>query len=193
MRRRRPRWAAPLAGALAATSVVAAGAGGIALLGGDDDAPRRAGLIERRVDAVAGPLAAPFRLQVPKGWVVREKAEPGWDGRTPMVSLGRGDGSGSVKLRVGGRLEPNLPRLRSILREQIPARVQGARVMSSREVEVSAGNALLTLWVHPTTGRIRSSLVVPAGRRSYVLDGTVEAGADQTALEVAAIFSSFQS
>jgi microcompartment protein CcmK/EutM len=184
---------APLAGAVAVAALIGSGAGGVALLNDGDGASRPSTAARGPVDAVAGPAVAPFRLPVPNGWAVREKARPGWDGQTPMVSLRRGDGTGSVRLRVSGKLEPSLGQLRSVLRSQIPARVDGARVVTSREVQLGGGKALLTLWIDPRSAQVQSNLVVPAGPRSYVLDAAVAPGADDTAREVGSIFSAFRS
>lgn len=173
---------------------VAAGAGGVSLLTGGDDEPRRAAPLVAKTgtEAVAGPDAAPFRLVFPERWDVREQADERSEPGSSVVSLRRADGTGALSLRVGGRLATGLERMSTELKQGLRERLPQARVVTSRVVEVVSGDALLTLWVDTRSGRVQSNLVVPDGERSYVLDAVVAGGADAAARDVAAIFTSFR-
>lgn len=172
---------------------VAAGAGGVSLLTGDDDEPRRPALVGKTgTEAVTGPDAAPFRLVFPDRWDVREQADERSKPGSSVVSLRRADGTGALSLRVGGRLSSGLETMRTELREGLRERLPQARLVTSRIVEVVSGDALLTLWIDTRSGRVQSNLVVPDGERSYVLDAVVAGRADAAARDVAAIFSSFR-
>jgi hypothetical protein len=181
---------------LGAAAVLAAALPASLLLGGgDDDGKRAASAPSRAVEpaarfvrSVTGPRSAPFALSYQRGWERITARDLG----DATVGIKRRDGRGAVTLSVGGRLDADgLARVGAELRGELAKRFDDLSHVNSRVVDVAAGQALYTSWVREEKGVVQSSLVVPDGGRTYLLDAMVIGTAGDVATEVGTIFQAF--
>jgi hypothetical protein len=179
--------ASVLAVAAIVALVVVVGGGG----GGDDPPVRgkaREGTFAR---ALVGPESAPFALYYQRTWEQIERDE--LDGGEVAAGIRRRDHRGAVTVSVGGPLEPGgMRRLSSKLRSELKKRFDDLQFVSSKTVRTSSGTALYTSWVRRGSGSVQANLVVPDGRRTYLLDATVQGTAREAAVEVGTIFQGFR-
>jgi hypothetical protein len=160
--------------------------------GGSDD--RRAGGKARQgtfARALVGPESAPFALYYQRSWEQIQRDE--LDGAEVAAGIRRRDHRGAITVSVGGPLERGgMRRLSSKLRGELKQRFRDLEFVSSKTVRTSSGTALYTSWVRRGSGAVQANLVVPDGRRTYLLDATVQGTAREAAVEVGTIFQGFR-
>jgi hypothetical protein len=160
--------------------------GVITLTGDDEDSDSGGGRT-----TLSGPAENQFTLQVPDGW-----SEVGADQREalpgdPLMVLQRDEQQGLVVVNVqNGRVKNFDAQVRTLDRSLKKA-IPDFKKVGARIVDVKAGKALLYSYARQERGTASTILVVPAGDRSYSLNGTVPAGENDAAREMGAILLSF--
>jgi hypothetical protein len=160
--------------------------GVITLTGGDDDGDTGSGT----TTTVTGPDEA-FTLQVPAGWTTVSadelQAVPG----KPLAVLRRDDQKGLVVVNVQpGKVKDFDAQVRTLDR-RLGKAIPDFQKVGARVVDVKAGKALLYSYARRERGTAHTLLVVPAGDRSYSVNGAVPAGENEAAREMGSILLSF--
>ena len=166
--------------------VVAIVIGVITLTSGDEDRDSSRGRT-----TLTGPAQNEFTLQVPDGW-----SEVGTDQREalpgdPLMVLQRDEQQGLVVVNVQEGKVKNFDAQVRTLDRSLEKAIPDFKKVGARIVEVKAGKALLYSYARQERGTASTILVVPAGDRSYSLNGTVPAGENDAAREMGAILLSF--
>jgi hypothetical protein len=156
----------------------------VLVLGGDGEGGGGDGGSVSR-DATAGVPA--FELKYPSTW---ERVEPpaADGGDQPDIALERKGGDGLLLLRLRGPVVGDLDEMARDLHRDLARDFEGYRHIDSGTVETKAGTSMLVSWADTETGRQHSTLLVPAGRRSFILDAATPVGAEK----VAAMFARFE-
>jgi hypothetical protein len=105
--------------------------------------------------------------------------------------LRRDDQKGLVVVNVQPGKVKNFDRQVTTLDRRLGKAIPDFRKVGARVVEVEAGKALLYSYARPKRGTAHTLLVVPAGDRSYTVNGAVPAGENDAAREMGAILLSF--
>jgi len=159
--------------------------GVIALTGGDDDDSSSGG-----TTTLTGPDNE-FTLQIPDGWsevaADQREALPG----DPLMVVQRDEQKGLVVVNVQPGKVKNFDAQVRTLDRSLKKAIPDFKKVGARVVEVKAGKALLYSYARQERGTASTILVVPAGDRSYSLNGTVPAGEKDAAREMGAILLSF--
>jgi hypothetical protein len=161
--------------------------------GGGDDGRTPAAVKPKPTfaSALVGPPRAPFALYYQRSWEKASASE--LEGKGIAAALHRRDRLGAVTVSVAGPLvRGGVERLGADLRRELRQRFRDLEFVTSKKVRVAGGTALYTSWVRRGTGRVQSNLVVPDGRRTYLLDATVSGTARQAAVEVGTMFQAFR-
>jgi hypothetical protein len=160
--------------------------GVITLTGGDDDGDTGSGT----TTTVTGPDEA-FTLQVPAGWTAVSadelQAVPG----KPLAVLRRDDQKGLVVVNVQPGKVKNFDAQVRTLDRRLGKAIPDFQKVGARVVDVKAGKALLYSYARRERGTAHTLLVVPAGDRSYSVNGAVPAGENDAAREMGSILLSF--
>jgi hypothetical protein len=168
-------------------AIVAAVVIGVIALTGDDDSDSGGG----STTTVSGPADNEFTLQVPDGWTEvaadQRQAVPG----EPLMVLQRDDQTGLVVVNVQQGKVKNFDAQVRTLDRRLEKAIPDFEKVGARIVEVKAGKALLYSYARKERGTAHSLLVVPAGDKSYSLNGAVPAGENDAAREMGAILLSF--
>jgi hypothetical protein len=167
---------------LAALLLVAAGAFLLVkALGGDDKAGRLTGTSN---DA--------FTLSYPSSWRPLSSQELGKLPNHPLAVVRRKDGKGFVILRKAKRAPQNFGTFSADLSKALDKRIPDFQQRSAKVVKISAGKAFFFSYIRKTKGTVNTVVVVPAGKRSYVLNTVSRGGAEDVARQVARIILSFK-
>ena len=168
-------------------AIVAAVVIGVIALTGDDDSDNGGG----STTTVSGPADNEFTLQVPDGWTEvaadQRQAVPG----EPLMVLQRDDQTGLVVVNVQQGKVKNFDAQVRTLDRRLKKAIPDFEKVGARIVEVKAGKALLYSYARKERGTAHSLLVVPAGDKSYSVNGAVPAGENDAAREMGAILLSF--
>ena len=157
----------------------------LALTGGDDDGAGGG------TTTVNGPAGNEFTLETPAGWTaVSEDQRQAVPGR-PLAVLRRDDQKGLVVVNVQPGKVNNFDKQVTTLDRRLGKAIPDFRKVGARIVDVKAGKALLYSYAREKRGTAHTLLVVPAGDRSYSVNGAVPAGEDDAAREMGAILLSF--
>jgi hypothetical protein len=168
--------------AFAALLLIAAGVlVAVKLLGSDDDKAGKA--TESSNDA--------FTLSYPQTWRPLSGAElrklPGH----PLAVVRRNDGKGFVMLRREGRAPKSFSAFSAGLTKALDKRVPDFQKRSAKIIKVRAGKAFYFSYIRTGKGTVHTVVVVPAGKRSYLLN-TVSRGGAEVARQVARVILSFE-
>lgn len=170
--------------------VIAAVVFAVLALTGDDD-----GGDDKDAEAttltVEGPAGDEFTLEAPAGWTaVSEEQRQALPGR-PLTVLRRDDQQGLVIVNVQAGRVSNFDKQVETLDRRLNRAIPDFRKVTARIVRVKSGRALLYSYARGRRGTAHTLLVVPAGDRSYTINGTVPAGASDAARELGRILLSF--
>ncbi len=171
---------------MAFVAIIAAVVIGVIALTGDDDGDTGGG-----TTTVTGPAGDEFTLQAPAGWTAvaadQRQAVPG----DPLAVLRRDDHKGLVVVNVQPGKVKNFDTQVRTLDRRLEKAIPDFQKVGARIVEVKAGKALLYSYARRERGTAHTLLVVPAGDRSYTVNGAVPAGENDAAREMGAILLSF--
>jgi len=172
---------------VAFAAIIAAVVIGVVALTGDDDSDTGGAT----TTTVTGPAGNEFTLQVPAGWTaVAADQREGLPG-DPLVVLRRDEQKGLVVVNVQPGKVKNFDTQVKTLDRRLEKAIPDFQKVGARIVEVKAGKALLYSYARRERGTAHTLLVVPAGDRSYSVNGAVPAGEDDAAREMGAILLSF--
>lgn len=163
----------------------------LALTGDDDSDSDNKGDSGATTVTVQGPAGDEFKLEAPAGWTaVSDEQRQALPGR-PLSVLRRDDQQGLVIVNVQAGRVRNFDKQVKTLDRRLNRAIPDFRKVGARIVRVKSGRALLYSYARSKRGTAHTLLVVPAGNRSYTLNGTVPAGANDAARELGAILLSF--
>ena len=186
MRKRLPVLAALLGGAAIALVV-------LLLASGDGDAQddRPVASVLQGGSRLDGPQDA-FSLRYPKGWRRLTAADLGGKGDRPLSALRRGDGSATVMVQQGGRLEQGIDAIAPGLTRSLARSVKDFRFVRSSTIELPAGRAVSYTFVRTKSRRVQNLVVVPGKARTFTINSVMGGDAKGAAQELAAIVKSFE-
>ena len=165
----------------------------LALTGGDDsddDGGSGSGPGSTTV-TVPGPAGDEFTLEAPAGWTaVTDEQRQALPGR-PLSVLRRDDQQGLVVVNVQAGRVRNFDKQVKTLDRRLDKAIPDFRKVGARIVRVKSGRALLYSYARSKRGTAHTLLVIPAGNRTYTVNGTVPAGANDAARELGKILLSF--
>ena len=171
---------------MALVAIIAAVVIAVIALTGDDDGGTGGG-----TTTVNGPADNEFTLQVPAGWTAvsadQLEAVPG----KPLAVVRREDKKGLVVVNVQPGKVKNFDAQVRTLDRRLGKAIPDFQKVGARVVDVKAGKALLYSYARRERGTAHTLLVVPAGDRSYSVNGAVPAGEDDAAREMGSILLSF--
>lgn len=167
--------------AVIAAAVVAV----LSLTGGDDDGAGGG------TTTVNGPAGNEFTLETPVGWTAVAEDQRGAVPGDPLAVLRRDDQKGLVVVNVQQGKVKNFDAQVKTLDRRLEKAIPDFQKVGARIVDVEAGKALLYSYAREKRGTAHTLLVVPAGDRSYSVNGAVPAGEDDAAREMGAILLSF--
>lgn len=164
----------------------------LALTGDDDDDDGAGnGGAEATTLTVEGPAGDEFTLEAPPGWTaVSDEQRQALAGQ-PVTVLRRDDQQGLVIVNVQAGQVKNFDKQVKALDRRLKKAIPDFRKVGARVVRVKSGRALLYSYARSRRGTAHTLLVVPAGDRSYTINGTVPAGANDAAREMGQILLSF--
>lgn len=139
-----------------------------------------------------GPPPQPFALRYPSAWeVVKGDQLQSLSGR-PLAVLHKKGGRASIVIFREGPVTQSLRRLAHDLARTLKKRSKGFQQLSSRIVKVHAGRALYYSYlVSRKPNIVNSIMLVPAGRRSYLIKVQAARGDKTAGGEIGKILSSF--
>jgi hypothetical protein len=173
---------------VAFVAVIAAVVIGVIALTGDDDSDTGGG----GTTTVTGPTDNEFTLQVPGGWTaVAADQLQGLPG-DPLAVVRRDEQKGLVVVNVQPGKVKNFDTQVKTLDRRLGRAIPDFQKVGARIVEVKAGKALLYSYARRERGTAHTLLVVPAGDRSYSVNGAVPAGENDAAREMGSILLSFE-
>ena len=156
---------------------------------GDGDKDKDAGVTTLTVQ---GPAGDEFTLEAPPGWTaVSDEQREALAGR-PLTVLRRDDQQGLVIVNVQAGRVSNFDKQVKTLDRRLDKAIPDFRKVGARIVRIKSGRALLYSYARSRRGTAHTLLVVPAGDRSYTINGTVPAGANDAARELGRILLSFE-
>jgi hypothetical protein len=133
-----------------------------------------------------------FTLSYPSSWrPLTGRAldrQPG----NPLAVVRRKDGKGFVVLRKEGRAPKNFTAFSADLNRALDKRVPDFQKRSSKVIEIGAGKAFFFSYIRRTKGTVHTVVLVPDGKRSYVLNTVSRGGAEDVARQVARMILSFK-
>jgi hypothetical protein len=133
-----------------------------------------------------------YTLSYPDSWRPLSSTELARQPGQPLAVIRRKDGKGFVVLRREGRAPRNFTGFSSDLSRALSKRVPDYQKRSSKVIKIAAGQAFFFSYIRKTKGTVHTIVLVPAGKRSYVLN-TVSSGASQSvARQIARIILSFK-
>jgi hypothetical protein len=139
--------------------------------------------------AVSGPNA--FNISYPKTWSSLPKNKLDSLPGHPLAVLRRTDGQGVVVIRSEAGAPPaDLNKLGADLARQLKRRDSSLKIHTQKLVKLRSGEALFTSYL-ARTGRVQSSVVVPAGKRTFTINTFSRGGADNVAREIGKMILSF--
>jgi hypothetical protein len=138
---------------------------------------------------VSGPNA--FNISYPKTWSPLSKDKLDSLPGHPLAVLRRADGQGVVVIRSEAGAPPSdLNKLGADLARQLKRRDSSLKIHTQKIVKLRSGEALFTSYL-ARTGRVQSSVVVPAGKRTFTINTFSRGGADDVAREIGKMILSF--
>lgn len=149
---------------------------------------------KERGQTIVGPPETPFRLHYPGGWRKVPKGELKKQPEPPAAAVRRSDAGGLVALTIRGPLAYPLQKMREDFLGALAEKYADREldIVSSQDIQTSAGVGMYTSWVLRDSGRVHGHLTVEVGGHSYTLDGTLPVGGAEVAREVGAIIGSFE-
>jgi hypothetical protein len=154
----------------------------IAALGGDDN----------KSGKLTGNSKDSYTLSYPASWRPLSGAELDKLPGHPLAVLRRKDGKGFVVLRKEGRAPKSFGAFSGDLSRALDKRVPDFKKGSSKVITVNGDKAFFLSYIRQTKGTVHTVVVVPAGKRSYVLNTVSRGGARDVARQVARIILSFK-
>ena len=173
---------------MAFVAIIVAVVIGVIALTGDDGGDNGGGTA---TTTVTGPADNEFTLQVPDGWTAVPDDELAAIPGDPLGVVRRDEQKGLVVVNVQQGKVKNFDREVKTLDRQLEKAIPDFQKVSARIVDVNAGKALLYSYARRERGTAHALLVVPAGDRSYSVNGAVPAGEDDAAREMGSILLSF--
>ena len=150
---------------------------------GDDD---------KSSNKVTGTSKDSFTLSYPSSWRPLSSKELDKLPGSPLAVVRRKDGKGFVVLRKEGRTPKNLTAFSGDLTRALDKRVPDFQKRSSKTIKIGAGKAFFYSYIRKTNGTVHTVVLVPDGKRSYVLNTVSHGGAEDVARQVARIILSFK-
>jgi hypothetical protein len=156
---------------------------GVKVLGGDED---------KKSGEITGSGGDSFTLSYPKSWLALSGKQLSKLPGPPLAVVRRKDGKGFVILRKEKRAPKNFNAFSADLTKALDKRVPDFEKRSSKLVQIAAGKAFFFSYIRKTTGTVHTIVLVPAGKRSYVLNTVSSGKSNRVAREVARIILSFK-
>jgi hypothetical protein len=154
----------------------------VQLLGGDDS----------RSGELKGSSKDSYTLSYPSSWLpLSSKAVDKLPGN-PLAVIRRKDGKGFVFLRKAGRSPKNLTAFSGDLTVALDKRVPDFQKRSSKIVKIGDRNAFFYSYIRKTKGTVHTVVLVPSGKKSYVLNTVSRGGSEDVARQIARIILSFK-
>jgi hypothetical protein len=133
-----------------------------------------------------------FTLSYPSSWRPLSSDELAKQPGHPLAVVRRKDGKGFVILRKEGKAPQNFTSFSTDLSKALEKRIPDFEKRSSKVVKIAAGNAFFFSYIRKNKGTVHTIVLVPAGKRSYVLN-TVSSGTSQSvARQIARIILTFK-
>lgn len=173
--RRAWRWVV----SLAALAVIAAGVGAFLVLRGDGE------------ETLTGPAGAPFSVDYPDTWSPLGTDELQAFPNPPLAVLRRDARDGIIVIQQEKPFAGDLNEFVGDLRRELDERLPDFRESAARVIKARAGNAFYYSYVRTRRGTVHLIVIVPAGSRSYVMNGVIRGNADEAAREAGKIITSF--
>ena len=168
-------------GVLAALVVVVIGA--VALFGGDDKSSS---------GKLTGDSGDSYTLSYPDSWRPLSGKELDQLPGNPLAVVRRKDGKGFVILRKEGRAPKSFSAFSGDLTQALDKRIPDFQKRSAKVVKLSSGNAFFFSYIRKTKGTVHTVVLVPDGKRSYVMNTVSRGGSEDVARQVARIILSFR-
>lgn len=171
---------------------LSAGAVALAALGGG--AFLAAGTADERGPAPASAKVfraadGDYALKLPAGWT----AAPAKGAEDVATIVTRPDRKGMLIVRERPRVRGSLGSLPKKLGPELGERMDDAEPVSARIVRLGEREALTYTFIRSKTGMVQSITVVPAGSRTFTLEGVVPGDSPEVARQIGAIVGSFES
>jgi hypothetical protein len=133
-----------------------------------------------------------YTLSYPGSWRPLSGGELRKQPGNPLAVVRRKDGKGFVVLRREGRAPRNFNAFSADLSQALDKRLPDFQKRSSKVIQISAGKAFFLSYIRKTKGTVHTVVVVPKGKRSYVLNTVSRGGSEDVARQVARIILSFK-
>jgi hypothetical protein len=179
-RRHRPN--SKLIAAVAVVVVLAAVLAAFVVVSRDDDEKGK----------LTGSGGEDFSLSYPDGWAKLSAADLGNAPGSPIAGVRSGDSSGFVFLRREGRAPKDFNSFTTQFTQELDRRLPDFQKRSARIVKTAGGNAYFYSYIRKRKGTVHTVVVVPDGKRSYVLNTVSRGGEEKTARDIAQIILSFK-
>ena len=141
---------------------------------------------------VTGGSGEDFTLTYPNSWTPLSGRELATQPGRPLAVIKRNDGKGFVVLRKETKAPKDFGAFAGELSRALDKRIPDFQKRTSKIVTIAAGKAFFFSYIRKKKGTVHTIVLVPAGKRSYVLN-TVSSGASQSvARQIARIILSFK-
>jgi hypothetical protein len=147
---------------------------------------------ETKGGQLKGSSKGAFTLSYPQSWRPLSRDDLDKLPGNPLAVVRRKDGKGFLVLRRENRAPKSFSTFSGDLTKALDKRIPDFQKRSSRTIKIRAGNAFFYSYIRKSKGTVHTVVVVPAGKRSYVLNTVSRGGAQDVARQIASIILSFK-
>jgi hypothetical protein len=132
-----------------------------------------------------------FKLSYPPSWRPLSSQELADLPGRPLAVVRRKDGEGFVVLRRERRAPKSFGAFSTSLGRALEKRIPDYEKRSARVIKIRAGEAFFLSYIRKRRGTVHTVVIVPAGKRSYVLNTVSTGGSKSVVRQIARIILSF--